>query len=603
MRGQHIHNRPDPHSYYREGQLRIKIITWGAKVDFGTRTLDCVAVLEFDATGVVDLDTRDLAITSVEACPDFAPIPFTLADPDPILGSRLSFTTPTRAVRIAYRTSPESAAIQWLTPEQTAGKQHPMVYSHAGAINARAIIPCQDTPLVRFRYHAELVVPRELHGLMAASRVDVASVVSNDFRSVTEHWEQNRPVPSYCFAFIVGDLVSQSIGTRCAVFAESRVVDAAADEFRDLPRMLEEAEKIFGAYPWPRCDVLVMPPAFPCGGMEQPERAVVSPTIITGDRSLVSVVAHELAHGWFGNCVTATWEHLWLVEGFACYAEQRILEAVYGRDFAELRASLRYREMERDIAELMPTHPALTRLRMDLAGMDPEVGATQVPYMKGYLLLRAIEEYDDHLGVDTRRAVFDEILRSIIAQYRWSYITSEVFLREMSVHFDRAILGTRAWEWIYEAGLPHDAPKPHSDALQYINGIASVGCPPSASDAKVWRALEWSVYLNTIPRDAHALCEQLNAEHHLETHRAAEVRWAWYLLALESGAAYDRDALAAFLASVGRLRYLTPIYRLLTRNPATAAWAREVYDRCTPGYHPTARREIERVFAEASASS
>src|SRR6185436_14049891 len=140
------------------------------------------------------------------------------------------------------------------------------------------------------------------------------------------------PIPSYLIALAAGDLAFRSLGPRSGVYAEPSVVDAAAFEFADTEPMIHAVEELYGPYRWGRYDLLVLPPSFPFGGMENPRLTFATPTILSGDRSLVNLVAHELAHSWSGNLVTnATWNDFWLNEGFTVYFERRIMEEVSGR--------------------------------------------------------------------------------------------------------------------------------------------------------------------------------------------------------------------------------------------------------------------------------
>ena len=383
--------RLDPHSYNDSAQPAIDRLDWQARVDFASRTITAEALLGFRAPGEgpLDLDTRDLAIDGVSD-EHGAALAFSLAAPDPILGTRLrvELPRPTSAIRVAYRTSPSASALQWLTPEQTAGGAQPFLYSQCQAIHARSLVPLQDTPRLRLRYRAALTVPARLEALMAAA------FIGREPRGdeAIARFEMNEPIPPYLLALAVGDLVSRDLGPRSRVWAEPPVVDRAAHEFAGVDAMLTTAERLFGPYPWGRFDLLTMPPAFPYGGMENPRLTFLTPMLLAGDRSLVNVVAHELAHSWTGNLVTnASAEHFWLNEGFTVFAERRILEELEGREAALLHAALGRRELDRAVADFYE-HPELTRLRTRLDGVDPDEAFSVVPYEKGYLLLRALED-------------------------------------------------------------------------------------------------------------------------------------------------------------------------------------------------------------------
>jgi leukotriene-A4 hydrolase len=326
--------RRDPHSFADDAQAQVTHLTWTATVDFATHTLEATARLGFaaPAQGPVDLDTRDLAIAAVVDA-DGGPVRWELATPDPVLGTRLRLhlDAPTAAVTITYRTAPTASALQWLAPAQTAGGAHPYLFSQCQAIHARSLVPVQDTPRCRLTYDATLTIPAALTAVMAAAHVDRTV----DGEVARERWHMPQPIPPYLLAFAVGALTSRELGARSRIWAEAPQLDAAAWEFAEVDAMMAAAEALFGPYDWDRFDLLVMPPSFPYGGMENPRLTFLTPTTVAGDRSLVSVVAHELAHSWTGNLVTnADAEHFWLNEGFTVYAERRILEVLYGAEYA-----------------------------------------------------------------------------------------------------------------------------------------------------------------------------------------------------------------------------------------------------------------------------
>ncbi|MFN7133676.1 MAG: M1 family aminopeptidase/hydrolase, partial [Myxococcales bacterium] len=409
--------RLDPHSYNDDAQPVVERLDWKARVDFGSRTLDAEALLSFAeaGSGPLDLDTRELDVRAVLA-PDGRRLEYGLAPADPVLGSRLRIELPkgTRAVRIAYRTRPTASALQWLSPAQTAGGAHPFLFSQCQAIHARSVVPLQDTPRLRLRYRAELTVPVALRGLMAAAFVDRAESGAH----AVETYEMPQPIPPYLFALAVGRLASRDLGPRTRVWAEPEVLERAAWEFEAVERMLEAGERLFGPYDWDRFDLLTMPPSFPYGGMENPRLTFLTPTLLAGDRSLVGVVAHELAHSWTGNLVSnANAEHFWLNEGWTVYAERRILEVLEGPETTALHAALGRRALDRAL-ERFRAQPGLTKLRTSLAGVDPDEAFSEVPYEKGYLFLRALEE-------EVGREPFDRFVRAHFSKFRFRSLTTD----------------------------------------------------------------------------------------------------------------------------------------------------------------------------------
>src|SRR5690349_7031776 len=424
--------RRDPHSYTDDTHPQTASFALSASVDFVTKAIVGEVTLAFrtPGTGLLDLDTRDLAIESVHDAPGRS-LPFVIHPAEPYLGSRLriELAQATPSVRICYRTSPDASALQWLSPAQTSGGRHPFLFSQCQSIHARSLIPLQDTPRLRVRYTAELTFPRELTLVMAAADRGRRE----DGPRAVHRFEMPQPIPPYLFAFTIGELASRDLSPRCRVWAEPAIVDAAAWEFAEVEAMIGAAEGLFGPYDWERFDILTMPPSFPYGGMENPRLTFITPTVLAGDRSLVSVIAHELAHSWTGNLVTnANAEHFWLNEGFTMYAERRIVEALEGVEMATLQAALGRRELDESL-ERFADRPAMTKLRTHLEGVDPDECYSLIPYEKGYMFLCEIERA-------VGRDAFSRWLRSYLDAYRFGAITTEVF----EAHIEAALPGALA---------------------------------------------------------------------------------------------------------------------------------------------------------------
>ena len=435
--------RLDPHSFAEGEQPVTERVDLSLRVDFARRVLSGEAVLRLReaGTGPLDLDTRDLRIEAVETS-DGAPLRYELSPPEPILGARMRVQLPsgTRAIRIRYQTAQNASALQWLEPSQTAGGQHPYLYSQCQPIHARSIAPLQDTARIRVRFGARLTVPAHLRALMAAA--PVGREASSGAEAV-DAFEMPQSIPPYLIAFAVGDLDSRQLSPRSAVWAERSVADAAAWEFEGVETMVHAAEELFGPYEWERYDVLVMPPSFPFGGMENPRLTFVTPSVLAGDRSLVNVIAHELAHAWTGNLVSnATLEHFWLNEGFTVYAERRILEALEGPEAAELHAAIGLHELEVSL-QRFANRPELTRLRTDMAGVDPDEAYSTIPYEKGYLFLRRLEEL-------CGREKWDRFLRAYLTTFRFQSIVTDDFLRLLRERLPGVAERAGAKRWIDE---------------------------------------------------------------------------------------------------------------------------------------------------------
>ena len=575
--------RRDPHSYNDDTQVETESLAWIARVDFATKTITADATLSFRAPGggTLDLDTRDLAIDAVTDL-DGAVLAYTLHPAEPVLGARLAIELPagSRGVRIRYRTSPDASALQWLDPAQTSGKQAPYLFSQCQAIHARSVVPLQDTPRLRIRYTAALTIPKMLRAVMAAAPVE--RVEQGDV--AIEHYAMPQPIPPYLIAFAVGDLASRDVSPRSRVWAEPDVVDAAAYEFGGVEEMIRAAEGLFGPYDWDRFDILTMPPSFPYGGMENPRLTFLTPSVIAGDRSLVRIVAHELAHSWTGNLVTnANAEHFWLNEGFTVYAERRILEVIYGVDVATLNAALGRRVLDESLARFAD-RPQLTRLRTQLWNVDPDDAYSAVPYQKGYFFLVTLE---NAVG----RKAFDAWLKTYLAAFRFQAITTDDFID----HFDGAFRGiladVDASAWIDGEGMP-EIPKPHSTKLEAIEALGAT-CP-TREQVAAWTATEWMLFLESIPKPATLeLCYQLDTEHRLTDSTNYEVLVSWLELALRSGYGAVLQRTEEVLGAMGRMKFLRPLYAALAEQPQFRETGSSLFERYRATYHPIARQMVE----------
>ena len=587
-------SRRDPHSYADDTQPQTVHLLWRARVDFSTRTLSAEATLTFrepaPGSGPLDLDTRDLAIEAVFEGGGL-PVPFTLAAPEPILGSRLRVELPAgaRSVTIRYRTSPEASALQWLDPAQTAGGVEPFLFSQCQAIHARSVVPLQDTPRLRIRYRAELTVPSRLRGLMAAAHV----ARTEHGAEALETWEMPQPISPYLLAFAVGDLAARDVGPRTRVWAEPGVVERAAHEFGGVEAMITTAESLFGPYDWERFDILTMPPSFPYGGMENPRLTFLTPTLLAGDRSLVGVVAHELAHSWTGNLIGSdNAEHFWLNEGFTVFAERRIIEALEGEEVVALGAAIGRRDLERDL-EHFATRPELTRLRTHLAGIDPDEAFSRVPYEKGYLFLRTLEEA-------VGRDAFSAFLRKYIDTFRWQTLTSEMFRDFVHCELPVASQIVSLAAWLDGPGIPDGAPVPSSTRLDAINALTAKSALPDEHVARRWTPLEWQLYLESLPRPASlALCQALEDGFQLTASKNYEVLVSWLIVAAHAGFQPALPRVEEVLGEVGRMKYLKPLYQALATRPETRAIALRCFEAHKAGYHPIARQVVQPILAKA----
>jgi len=595
----------DPYSYAQPDEVRVSHLDLQLKLDFAQRQLDGQATLTLDwkdpkATNLV-LDTRDLTISSVEsvdASGKTAPLTYALAPRDKQLGSKLTIQTPQRPheVRIVYTTSPAASGLQWLAPAQTADKKQPFMFSQSESIHARSWVPLQDSPAIRFTYDAHVIAPQETRVAMSAPN-DPKHPLNGDFR-----FNQTHPIPSYLLAIAAGDLEVRETGPRSAVYAEPSVVGKAAHEFEDTEKMIETAEKLYGPYRWGRYDILVLPPSFPYGGMENPNMTFATPTVLVGDKSLVSLVAHELAHSWSGNLVTAaSWRDIWLNEGVTTYVQGRITEALYGKRQADEEALLDIHTLEREVGSL----PAnAQRLAPKPGAVDADDTLTDVAYNKGSWFLRTLEQ---RFGRDT----FDNYLKSYFNHFAFQSITTEQMLSFMKPNLIDKYPGKMSWadvqDWIYGTGVPKNAPIPDSPRFDNIDKERSAFLAGTLManklDAKDWNTQEWMYFLDGLP-DVTPLdkIQAIDAAWHLTGTPNAEIGMRWYVHAINAGDKAVWPAAAEHMTRIGRLYLTMPLYVALSKTPDGLAYAEQVYAKAKDGYHPLTQQAVEALFAKAKAS-
>jgi leukotriene-A4 hydrolase len=588
----------DPHSYYNTTQPRSHHLHLNWNIDFEHHQIhgSVTIRLERPSGGHFDLDTKGLVIHSARTQTG-AGISYNLGDPDPILGRRLRLELPeaTSSVTIHYATSPEAIALQWFAPEMTLGKLRPFLYSQCQAIHARTIVPCQDTPRVRVSYSATVTVPEELTAVMSAG--PEGDHEGDEPGTRTFLFEMPQPIPPYLLAIAVGDLHARELSPRARVWAEAEMVDRAAYEFGEVEQMIRTAEGLFGPYEWDRYDMLVLPPAFPFGGMENPRMTFLTPTIIAGDRSLVDVIAHELAHSWTGNLVTnATYDHFWLNEGFTTWAERRILDALHGEEASALRWAIGQKALEDSVARFGAASP-FTKLRTDLRGVDPDDAFSSIPYEKGARLVSVIER-------QVGREKFDQFMRKYIKVFRFTSITSEEFLTFLNQELPGTATAVKIDEWLYETGLPSNAPVFRSGKLDKLIAAAeafSKGSFPTTGVAE-WDSNELLVFLQHIPRQiGHESLAWLDRNFRLTQRGNYEILVEWLTIAAESDYEPVFERVRGVLMEVGRMKYLRPLFTALGRSSRTRALARDIYEKKKSGCHSLSRRVIESVMEKYDA--
>ncbi len=574
----------DYHSYANPDEVLVTHLNLDLRADFTVKKLvgsvEVTVKRQKENADELILDTRDLAIISVTN--KGKDIPFELQSADENLGAALHITLPTDAeiVTINYETSPTASGAQWLTPAQTAGKKHPFLFTQAQAVHARSFIPLQDSPQVRVTYTATIRTPKELLAVMSASNDPDTE------RDGVYEFNMPQPIPSYLIALAIGDLQFKAMGERTGVYAEPSVLDSAAAEFEDTESMLIATENKYGPYSWDRYDLLILPPSFPFGGMENPRLSFITPTVIAGDKSLVALIAHELAHSWSGNTVTnATWRDLWLNEGFTTYLTYRIMEMIYGEDRYNMEAVLGYQDLQADIESLEPADQILA---IDLRGRNPDDVFSNIPYEKGALFLREIEQ---KIGRDN----FDKFLLSYFERFSFKSITTDEFI----AYLDETLLKqyankldkSRINSWIFEPGIPEGAPVPESDAFVKVNDARKQWLAgkskANAIETKNWTVHQWLYFLNNMPeRLNEKQLAELDAAFSLTKSKNNEIAHSWLMIAVtnEYKPAYER--LYNYLTSIGRNKLVKPLYRELSKTPDGKAFAKKAFVEAKPGYHP-----------------
>lgn len=583
-----------PHSFARPDQVAVQHLQLDLTVDFETKQLSGTAELTLDRkspTHDLRLDCNGLLIDRVSNL-EGSDLNWSFGDEKPGLGKPLTIslppadkTNPSKVI-IHYQTPPNAEALQWLSPEQTTDKRHPFLFTQSQAILARTWVPCQDTPAVRMTYGAKICVPQELLPVMSASNPQKKN------QTGVYQFEMKQPIPSYLLALAVGDLKFIPVGDRSGVYAEPSVLKKAAWELHDTERMIAAAEKLYGPYRWQRYDVIFLPSSFPFGGMENPRLTFATPTILAGDRSLVALIAHELAHSWSGNLVTnATWNDFWLNEGFTVYFEQRIMEAVYGRRYSEMLARLSLDGLERELADLDARD---TWLKLDLAGRNPDDGMNAIAYDKGYFFLRTLEE-------SVGREKWDRFLTDYFDKFAFRSMTTEGFVEHLKANLESQI---DIDAWIYGPGLPADAPKVETDELANVAKAAerfkageTAKLVASNFQTEKWTTHHWNYFLRSL-NDKLTINQmtELDQQFGFTESGNSEITHDWCLLAIASNYTPAMPKLESFLTSQGRRKFLQPLYLKLSETDAGRTLAREIYKTARPGYHSVSRNTIDEIL-------
>lgn len=583
----------DEHTFSKPELAVVKHLDLDIKVDFDTQTISGKASWQIDNVGKgneIIFDENTLNITKVTLGDEEKETKFKLGTAVELHGKPLHVTIEpnTTKVHIYYSTTKEAIALQWLNPQQTADKKKPFLFSQGESIWSRTWIPCQDSPAIRFTYNAKVTVPKDLMAVMSAS---VNPQQKNDTGVYT--FKQDKAIPSYLMAIAVGDIEFKSIDNRTGVYAEPSLIKKAAWEFAELGKMVHAAEKLYGPYRWGRYDVLVLPPSFPYGGMENPNLTFLTPGVISGDRSLTSLLAHELGHSWSGNLVTnATWDDIWLNEGFTTYVEHRIGEEIFGKKEAEMQDVLTRKDLDDNIAEYGTTNPD-TRLKVSLTNRNPDDGISQIPYVKGYNFLKVIE-------AAVGREKFDPFIKNYFDAHAFQSITTEDFvkyLKENLIKDDKTLADKiKLDDWIYKPGVPSNITAVSSEDFIAIDNIQKNWRTTGVKglSEKIKSTTEKQHFIDYLPADI--TVEEMTAidnEFSFTKNGNFVIKRQWFIQAIRHQYKTAYPAIEQFMIATSRTGSLMSLYKELVKTPEGKTWAKQIFEKAKSGYHATTVQAVE----------
>jgi leukotriene-A4 hydrolase len=579
------------HSFSNVEQIHTKHLSLELDVNFKNKTLYGVARHEMDNHGsdTAIFDIKALEIQKVTiGRGDEHETDFIIGKNDELLGQPLfvKIKKDTKFINIYYKTTEETEALDWLDPKLTAGRKFPFMYSQGEAILTRSWIPIQDVPSNRITYSADVKVPKDLLAVMSAKNP------TNLNPDGKYHFEMKQPIPSYLIAIAVGNLRYVKLGKHSGVYSEPELSEKCRYEFVDMPKMIAAAEKIYGKYQWEQYDIILLPYSFPFGGMENPRLTFANPTLLAGDRSLVSVIAHELAHSWSGNFVTnAAWEDFWLNEGFTVYFENRIMEELYGKEVADMLAIIEFQELESEMNDISHSeHPEDTQLKLKLESRNPDDGMTSIAYVKGAFFLKTLEQ-------KVGRELFDKFLKNYFKKFSFKTITTEDFIDYLNTELllpNKIEFNTK--EWIYEEGIPDNCVKLSSKRFDIVNKLADRFAKgedifkTKRKKDKITRdkfnTQEWLTFIRRLPEKMDpAQLKKLDDKLNFKGWGNSEIMTEWYILGINSDYKGIRPQMKRFLYKVGRRKYIAPIYSALIKTPENLLWAKKVFLRANVSYH------------------
>lgn len=617
-----LSQRPnDDHSYANLDQINTQHLHLDLEVDFAAQTIYGIARHQMRNRGAdtAIFDVKGLLIQKVTLGPKGAEkeTDFTIGpmDKDSIIGQALlvNVDAKTTDVNIYYQTTEASGALDWLDTTLTSSKTKPFLYTQGQAILTRTWIPIQDSPSNRITYSADVKVPNDLLALMSAKNPTKLN------KSGRYHFEMTKAIPSYLIALAVGDIGFKDLGQHCGVYAEKELLQECAKEFEDLPQMMRVAEDLYGAYQWGRYDVLVLPYSFPFGGMENPMLTFANPTLLTGDKSLVSVVAHELAHSWSGNLVTNhSWSDLWLNEGTTVYFEQRIMEALRGKEIADILAQVEFGELQQTLAEMAADSSLQdSKLHLDLVNRDPDIAMSDIAYVKGAFFFRTLEQA-------VGRAKLDVFLKKYFKHFAFQTISADRFIDYLETQL-LAKSGTdfNYRQWIYEPGLPPNCASivaPRLDQIKAFAKVFNAGKDPFKPVIKykwirkngkrkkikqrneikynAYLIQEWQLFIRALsPQTKPARLRKLDKQFLFSQTQNSEILCDWFVLAAESDYIFEIEPqLKAFLNKIGRRKFVLPIYEALAQSKKGLEMGREIFQEAKTHYHSVTRNSAWKVL-------
>lgn len=592
------------HSFSNFKEIYTKHLTLDLDVNFENKTVYGIARHEMINKGGADTAIFDIKALNIQKVTigkegEEDETDFIIGKDDKLLGQPLlvKIKKNTKFINIYYKTTDKTEALDWLEPKLTSGKNFPYMYSQGEAILTRSWIPIQDVPSNRLTYSANVKVPKGLLALMSAENP------TSKNEDGLYHFEMKQPISCYLIAIAVGNITYRKLGKNCGVYAEPEIIEKCQNEFVDLPKMIAAAEKIYGKYQWEQYDINLLPYSFPFGGMENPRLTFANPTLLAGDRSLVSVIAHELAHSWSGNLVTnASWDDFWLNEGFTVYFENRIMEEIYGKETADMLAIISFQELENELEGIIKSkNPEDSQLKLCLNNRTPDAGMTSIAYVKGAFFLKTLEQ-------TVGRKLFDSFMTSYFKTYAFKTITTERFenfinfklLKPNHIEFNLK-------EWLYERGIPKNCIKlssPRFDEMHKLADRFAAGediFKAKRKKMKITRdkfiTQEWVEFIRHLPsKISPKSLEKLDEKLDFKGCGNAEIMTEWYLVGIKNGYKSIRPEIKQFLYKIGRRKYIAPIYESLSKNKEDLIWAKKVFLRAKNSYHFITYSTVEEIL-------